>query len=462
MSSYIFQNQDNKFFKNETESLLVASDEIPEPVLDLNPTHAEMVALYQDGDAIHTFANGVGTDVEIFQDVVERQPTFRTNRLNGLPGIEFGMNTSLKLSHEILPKTILVVWDHHPTAYQLLLSPANPTSAGIRGYSITGPLIWNANWQSAFSGDPIAQVYIGDIGPLPITKSWSDAAYTLTSMLVSRGQYVNRIGGYDGTSDWSLKGTISRLLVYDVRLTHEQVLTKIQELNAVYNLDRPKYLIVPPKPTPVPMIDLDANSDQMVSTYQDGDKIATWFTNEGNGMPAIQGDAAHQPIFRTNQVNGLPAVEFSASLSSYLTFPHTTNSVRTLFIVLQLESFTLQNLLNPQNVTYGYVINNNTFSYNHVYYALQNGIAHLYVNDLGPMEIWRQWNIQGFILLAVTTPVGTGVNVMGAYQNGATINSFLEAKVARLLAYDQVLTAQEINAKTQELMAKYGLRAFLS
>lgn len=444
MSQHLLHNEAIRYFENDQGILLSGTDECPKPVLDLDPNHPDMLAAYQDGDKVHTWFGAEVMAQDAFQDHEENQPLFKLNQLNGLPVVSFQERSFLKLTHNITYKCVLVIYKNF-----------KDTNAHVL-FSSTSYAHWNAykGSMAAPSNSPFihavnsSDLYLDEDGPLPITNQWLKDNYLLKVVNSTTPLSLSYIGAHLGKSLF-INTDVARILAFDVRLTQAQIQKKISELMDLYQIKNqlPFSFAAPP----APILDLDAGSAKMQTTYQDGDKVPTWFNTIEGQLSPYQEVEANQPIYKVDSDTGRASIQFGEP--RFFKFLHSVVPQTT--IMLMKHPVGLNQCIFSNYAHSPYVIHNNTVSSGSGSFFQYDSTASVFINAQGPFDGTHQWTEQpNGLILTMDTSYRAGVLFLGASQG---VSNFFPGEITRLLVYPERLNLIQISLKVTELINTYGI-----
>jgi hypothetical protein len=217
----------------------------------------------------------------------------------------------------------------------------------------------------------------------------------------------------------------------------------------------PYSVATPIIPTDIAGCDLWLRADG-ITGLSDGNAVATWPDNSGNGNDFAQGTPANRPTYETGEINGKPVVRFVASSGHQLTSAMVSGFPCTLFVVLK-----------PRAVLSGYVG------------AVSLDDGQLLLANLGGDNKWGTYtsgndaagsqlvNGTAYVACIVSTGsfflngVADGTYGGGSSDQGSVIGGIggqsFEGDIAEVILYDSALSGTDRAAVEDYLMNKYAL-----
>lgn len=284
-----------------------------------------------NGAALATWPDSSGRGFDAWQATTANQPIFRTNRQNGLPGVDFdGVNDFLAtaLSASSMNETILAVvrMDDFSTPGNILtsqqviggrqlwiwtdaalyLSKFGVGNLASRGYVTAGvPIL-----ASATTLPTMARASLN--GDLPST-----IGYVAHSLPYVEG--ITSVIGADNFGASPFDGDIYEIIVCSnltdaERQEAEGYLSWKWGITASLPAAHPYKTASPAvklwEPTELGTKLAGWFAADRITGVTNGTGLAQWDDLSGNGRHAVQATSGNRPIYRTGQANGLPGVDF--------------------------------------------------------------------------------------------------------------------------------------------------------
>lgn len=441
---------------------------VPPP---FSPTDIPGLKLWLDASQITGLTNGApvptwldmsGNGNNAVQPTVAAQPIYQTGVLNGLPIVRFdGVDDTI-----IAPCTVSTT-----TVFVVVRAPLLET--GINGRTV-------------FSFGSNESYFYDDRSPFPFAPWWYRDSTTnapagigpLTTNALVTWQAdpatFNR-SWYNGVSQWDLAVgasdtgwpptqfglcarnpaapfqisafDIAEVIIYDSALSDVDRIKVEDYLNQKYNLGASF------APTDIAGLQLWLDASQ-ITGLGDGDPVATWPDESGNGNNATQPSSGARPTYQTNEINGLPIIRFDG-VDDELSFILTTPQPFTMFFVAKEITPAASGYGIPA-WRMGYDSASQLFLYGNTGFALpctRDTSPHLFGGKASAGNGQMYFDGGGLGGTSPTDAAWSGTSYLCS--NGA--GGFYQWDMAEFIIYDSALSDVDRQAVENYLAAKYGL-----
>jgi hypothetical protein len=236
MANYVLKSGANLL--KSGNYILTSSDAPPVSGLDINP---ELWTGFADGEKIETLPNSGGYS----QGDINKQGTFATNQISGLPALLFdGVNTLYTPPLAYAARTVFLVvktvgtmgergslFEAVGDVNQWLGSGSAANGSYFEPNAIPTAFGYNANNN---------RLFVNGNQATPKSLATRSGTYVLLTMdfaeRTNDNINIGTIGGRASTSDDRFSGYFARLIIYPKRLTEVQRIAKENELLTYYNL----------------------------------------------------------------------------------------------------------------------------------------------------------------------------------------------------------------------------------
>jgi hypothetical protein len=306
-----------------------------------------------DGSPLVTWEDLSSNLVNANQGTNVNKPTYRTNRQNGLPGVEFdGVNDRMltALTASSRDETIIsAIKVDDFTGTSDILSPSASSGRDLSIVLTTGkPRI--SKWGITSIYENPAAITAGEATIVHSTLTPTTAVVTRNGEIITPiadsltfTAGITSILGDNFAFDSPFDGDMYEVIVCSAlslpdRQKVEGYLAWKWGTQGTLDAAHP-YKDLPPQYVPVPVSDklVAWHSADEITGIADGAKIPQWNDQSGTGNHATQGTDGDRPTYRTNRQNGLPAVDF-VSFDSLVSNVSSSSLDETIVAVIDIDT----------------------------------------------------------------------------------------------------------------------------